>query len=48
MAPGFIQSSMKRWTVGLSLYCRMVSGSISSDEAKIGGITPAVFTRSGK
>jgi hypothetical protein len=30
------------------LHCAICSGSTSSDDAKIGGITPDVFSRSGK
>ncbi len=39
---------MKVCTVGESVNWPTVSGNIRSDEAKIAGITPAVFTRSGK
>ena len=39
---------MKPCTVGESVNWPMVSGNISSEDAKIAGITPAVFTRSGK
>ena len=35
-------------TAGVFVNCPTVSGNISSDDAKIAGITPAVFTRSGK
>jgi hypothetical protein len=35
-------------TAGVLANCPIVSGKSSSDEAKIAGITPAVFTRSGK
>ena len=48
MLAGFRYVSMKPWICGESVNWPIVSGNISSDEAKIAGITPAVFTRSGK
>ena len=39
---------MKSVIASDSLNCPIVIGNISSDDAKIAGMTPAVLTRSGK